>query len=138
VLPTVKATRSSCWRIRLIRAVGQRSNRVAADALHDSALRVIEIGDCLRPARVTEAVFFSAITPDLIFGFSVRALLPDWLQTQNLSAYLQWNKTTAAFALCPTQFSAMRATARYVTSCSSQREVDYLEDTFKNPSVKTS
>jgi hypothetical protein len=26
-------------------------------ALHDAAPRVIEIGDCLRPARVTEAVF---------------------------------------------------------------------------------
>jgi 2,4-dienoyl-CoA reductase-like NADH-dependent reductase (Old Yellow Enzyme family)/thioredoxin reductase len=38
-------------------AVGQRPNRAAVTALHDAAPRVIEIGDCLRPARVTEAVF---------------------------------------------------------------------------------
>jgi NADPH-dependent 2,4-dienoyl-CoA reductase/sulfur reductase-like enzyme len=38
-------------------AVGQRANRAAADSLRDCAPEVYEIGDCVRPAQVTQAVF---------------------------------------------------------------------------------
>lgn len=41
----------------IICAVGQRSNRTDADALHRSAPFVREIGDCLRPANITKAVY---------------------------------------------------------------------------------
>lgn len=41
----------------IICAVGQRSNRADADALHRSAPFVREIGDCLRPANITKAVY---------------------------------------------------------------------------------
>lgn len=41
----------------IICAVGQRSNRIDADALHRSAPFVREIGDCLRPANITKAVY---------------------------------------------------------------------------------
>jgi pyruvate/2-oxoglutarate dehydrogenase complex dihydrolipoamide dehydrogenase (E3) component len=38
-------------------AVGQRALRSVADSLRDSAPEVYEIGDCVRPAQVTQAVF---------------------------------------------------------------------------------
>ena len=38
-------------------AVGQRALRSAADSLRDCAPEVQEIGDCVRPAQVTQAVF---------------------------------------------------------------------------------
>ena len=38
-------------------AVGQRSSRAAADSLRDCAPEVQEIGDCVKPAQVTQAVF---------------------------------------------------------------------------------
>lgn len=41
----------------IICAVGQRSNRIDADALHRSAPFVREIGDCIRPANITKAVY---------------------------------------------------------------------------------
>ena len=41
----------------IVVAVGQRACRSAADALRDSAPEVVEIGDCVRPAQVTQAVF---------------------------------------------------------------------------------
>lgn len=41
----------------IICAVGQRSNRADADALHTAAPFVREIGDCLRPANITKAVY---------------------------------------------------------------------------------
>lgn len=41
----------------VICAVGQRSNRADAQALHNSAPFVREIGDCVRPANITKAVY---------------------------------------------------------------------------------
>lgn len=41
----------------IICAVGQQSNRIDADALHRSAPFVREIGDCIRPANITKAVY---------------------------------------------------------------------------------
>lgn len=38
-------------------AVGQRPNRADADALHRSAPWVREIGDCIRPANITKAIY---------------------------------------------------------------------------------
>ncbi len=38
-------------------AVGQRANRATADSLRDCAPEVYELGDCVRPAQVTQAVF---------------------------------------------------------------------------------
>ena len=41
----------------VICAVGQRSNRHDADALHRAAPYVREVGDCVRPANITKAVY---------------------------------------------------------------------------------
>lgn len=41
----------------VICAVGQRANRADAEALHWSAPMVREIGDCVRPANITKAVY---------------------------------------------------------------------------------
>lgn len=41
----------------IICAVGQKSNRVDVDALRMSAPFVREIGDCLRPANITKAIY---------------------------------------------------------------------------------
>ncbi len=41
----------------IICAVGQRSQRSAADTLKDSAPEVYEVGDCVKPAQITQAVF---------------------------------------------------------------------------------
>ena len=38
-------------------AVGQRSNRADVDALRDCAPFVREIGDCVRPSNITNAVY---------------------------------------------------------------------------------
>lgn len=38
-------------------AAGQRARRGAADALRDCAPEVFEVGDCVKPAQVTQAVF---------------------------------------------------------------------------------
>ena len=41
----------------IIVAVGQRPLRAVADSLRDCAPEVIELGDCVKPAQVTQAVF---------------------------------------------------------------------------------
>ena len=41
----------------VICAVGQRSNRADAEALHTAAPFVREVGDCIRPANITKAVY---------------------------------------------------------------------------------
>lgn len=41
----------------VICAVGQRANRSIADALRDSAPVVREIGDCIRPSNITNAIY---------------------------------------------------------------------------------
>lgn len=41
----------------IIVAVGQRAQRDTADTLRDAALEIYEIGDCVMPAQVTQAVF---------------------------------------------------------------------------------
>lgn len=41
----------------VICAVGQRANRTDAELLHSSAPFVREIGDCLRPANITKAIY---------------------------------------------------------------------------------
>lgn len=41
----------------VICAVGQRANRAAADALRDIAPVVREVGDCIRPANITNAIY---------------------------------------------------------------------------------
>ena len=41
----------------VICAVGQRANRACVDALRFSAPFVREIGDCVRPANITKAVY---------------------------------------------------------------------------------
>ncbi|MCQ2236316.1 MAG: NAD(P)/FAD-dependent oxidoreductase [Bacteroidales bacterium] len=41
----------------IICAVGQRSNRADADALHTAAPFVREVGDCVRPANITKAIY---------------------------------------------------------------------------------
>ncbi|MCQ2226609.1 MAG: NAD(P)/FAD-dependent oxidoreductase [Bacteroidales bacterium] len=41
----------------VICAVGQRSNRKDAEALHTAAPFVREIGDCIRPANITKAIY---------------------------------------------------------------------------------
>jgi 2,4-dienoyl-CoA reductase-like NADH-dependent reductase (Old Yellow Enzyme family)/thioredoxin reductase len=41
----------------IICSVGQRALRPAADALRDCAPEVVELGDCVKPAQVTQAVF---------------------------------------------------------------------------------
>ena len=41
----------------MICAVGQRSNRADAEALHTAAPFVREVGDCIRPANITKAVY---------------------------------------------------------------------------------
>ncbi len=41
----------------IVLAVGQRAGRETADALRDCAPEVYEIGDCVKPAQVTQAVF---------------------------------------------------------------------------------
>ena len=38
-------------------AVGQRANRADAQALHTAAPFVREVGDCIRPANITKAVY---------------------------------------------------------------------------------
>ena len=38
-------------------AVGQRANRADVDALRHSAPWVREIGDCIRPANITKAIY---------------------------------------------------------------------------------
>jgi len=37
--------------------VGQRPNRAAADALHDAAPMVMEVGDCMKVGTATQANF---------------------------------------------------------------------------------
>ncbi len=41
----------------VICAVGQRANRTDAEALHTAAPFVREVGDCIRPANITKAVY---------------------------------------------------------------------------------
>jgi 2,4-dienoyl-CoA reductase-like NADH-dependent reductase (Old Yellow Enzyme family)/thioredoxin reductase len=41
----------------IVVAVGQRASRTVADALRDCAPEVQEVGDCVKPAQVTQAVF---------------------------------------------------------------------------------
>lgn len=41
----------------VICAVGQRANRAAADALRDIAPVVREVGDCIRPTNITNAIY---------------------------------------------------------------------------------
>ena len=41
----------------VICALGQRSNRADAEALHRSAPFVREVGDCIRPANITKAIY---------------------------------------------------------------------------------
>ena len=41
----------------VICAVGQRANRADADAMHSAAPFVREIGDCIRPANITKAIY---------------------------------------------------------------------------------
>ena len=41
----------------VICAVGQRANRADAEALHTAAPFVREVGDCIRPANITKAVY---------------------------------------------------------------------------------
>ncbi len=41
----------------VICAVGQRANRTDADAMHSAAPFVREIGDCIRPANITKAIY---------------------------------------------------------------------------------
>lgn len=41
----------------VICAVGQRANRADAEAMHRSAPFVREVGDCIRPANITKAVY---------------------------------------------------------------------------------
>lgn len=41
----------------IICAVGQRANRADAEALHTAAPFVREVGDCIRPANITKAVY---------------------------------------------------------------------------------
>lgn len=41
----------------IICAVGQRSNRADADVLHTAAPFVREVGDCVRPANITKAIY---------------------------------------------------------------------------------
>ena len=41
----------------VICAVGQRANRADAQALHTAAPFVREVGDCIRPANITKAVY---------------------------------------------------------------------------------
>ena len=41
----------------VICAVGQRANRADVDALRLSAPFVREVGDCVRPANITKAVY---------------------------------------------------------------------------------
>jgi NADPH-dependent 2,4-dienoyl-CoA reductase/sulfur reductase-like enzyme len=41
----------------IVVAVGQRALREVADSLRDCAPEVVEIGDCVKPAQVTQAVF---------------------------------------------------------------------------------
>jgi len=41
----------------IICAVGQRANRAGADALRDAAPFVREIGDCVRPSNITNAIY---------------------------------------------------------------------------------
>ena len=41
----------------VICAVGQRANRADVDALRRSAPFVREIGDCIRPANITKAIY---------------------------------------------------------------------------------
>ena len=41
----------------VICAVGQRADRAAAEAMHRSAPFVREIGDCIRPANITKAIY---------------------------------------------------------------------------------
>ena len=41
----------------VICAVGQRANRADVDALRFSAPFVREVGDCIRPANITKAVY---------------------------------------------------------------------------------
>lgn len=41
----------------IICAVGQRANRADAEVLHTAAPFVREVGDCIRPANITKAVY---------------------------------------------------------------------------------
>ncbi|MDO4462293.1 MAG: FAD-dependent oxidoreductase [Bacteroidia bacterium] len=41
----------------IICAVGQRANRADADAMHTAAPFVREVGDCVRPANITKAIY---------------------------------------------------------------------------------